>query len=263
MDLVDFDFSIETSVSAFGTSLSVREWLSDSRCALTTFMGVKNRVQSGMSLSQAIETPHKRPVKITTVPTGTRRGKLVAGDSYRRVNGMVQVLCQCDCGGEKWQSVREFSDSKGVHKTCGCSRARVDKESQRERRRKYNSEWSKANRDQRREYKRIWSAENPDLIAKHNLYRRRAGADNPDRVAVRDIYKLARSNAVCVCHLCGRLTLSSSERHVDHREAVCRNGEHEAPNLAIACKDCNLRKHAKPELKFLLQEHEVEEPLLV
>lgn len=109
-----------------------------------------------------------------------------------------------------------------------------------------------------REYMRQWKEKNPHLVSMHEFYRRKSAANPADAKAIRAIYKLAKSAAVCACYLCGRLTFSASERQVDHKQPVCREGGHTASNLAIACCDCNLRKHAKTEFEFLSQEHVVE-----
>lgn len=244
-------------VVAFGEAKSIGDWLSDERCAITTLQMLRYRLGVGMDLREAIETPRLK-VRVATVDAGVRCGKLVSTGERRRNRQATEVLCNCDCGSQIWRDVRLFSRSKFM--TCGCSRVRPGSRKKKLARAR---DWQKNHREERRAYARVWKEQNPDLVAKHNLYRRRSGADNPERVAVREIYRQARSAAPCVCHLCGRITLTSGERHVDHREAVCRNGEHHAVNLAIACKDCNLRKHAKTELQFLLQEHQVEEPCLV
>lgn len=114
-----------------------------------------------------------------------------------------------------------------------------------------------------REYMRQWKENNPHLVSKHQFYRRKASVVSAEEAAaIKQIYNLAKSNLACVCYLCGSIT-GKAERQVDHSLPICRGGDHSAANLAIACTDCNLRKHAKTELEFLLQEHEIEGPLLV
>ena len=64
------------------------------------------------------------------------------------------------------------------------------------------------------------------------------------------------------CHYCGATPLQSA-LHIDHVVATANGGTDDPSNLITACKDCNLRKHAKTEYEFLVQGHRIEEVPLV
>lgn len=212
-----------------------------------------------MTPTEAIETPRKIKLK-AEVPIGTRHGKLISTAEYRRHEQTTQVLCQCDCGETRWVKVQEFEHGKV--KSCGksCSvkfAERMAKEPDRNKRKcKTTSEWQKENRERRTEYQRQWKLDNPDRVAAYDHYRRQASTQGSEREAVKQLYRDARSSVACVCYLCGKITLTPGERQVDHRMPICRGGDRSRDNLAIACSDCNLRKHAKTDLEFLRENHE-------
>lgn len=249
-------------VFAFGEKKTLAEWFKDSRCFINSVQSYDWRIKAGgMTPTEAIETPRKIKLK-AEVPVGTRHGKLISTAEYRRHCEKTEVLCQCDCGETRWVKVHEFDH--GRVKSCGTKcllkfAERMAKEPDRKKRNRQNTkDWSKKNCERRREYKRQWDAKNPDRVSSYDHYRRKSALtqSNPDREAIREIYKLAKSRVACICYLCGKITLTSSERQVDHRTPICRDGDHSRDNLAIACSDCNLRKHAKTDLEFLRENHE-------
>lgn len=250
--------SQKQNVVAFGDTKTVEEWLRDPRSGVSLLMSLRERLKSGMDLSAAIETPRKRCRELT-IPPGTRRGKLVTRTETRiGPRRSREVLCDCDCGQQEWREIKELL--KPRYSSCGCSRAKpVSEEKKKER----NRRWEAANRDHRREYQRQWKQDNPEAVARAAYLRSQVTSDPAERTAIGAIYKTMRAPLPVVCSHCGRITLSKTERHIDHRIPKSRGGGHFLNNLAIACTDCNLRKHAKTELEFLLQEHVIEEPLSI
>jgi 5-methylcytosine-specific restriction endonuclease McrA len=69
---------------------------------------------------------------------------------------------------------------------------------------------------------------------------RRAKTQKPTP-AVLEIYRLSASDVELTCHWCSAIT-TRAERHVDHVLPLSLGGSHEADNLAIACRRCNLTK---------------------
>jgi 5-methylcytosine-specific restriction endonuclease McrA len=65
-----------------------------------------------------------------------------------------------------------------------------------------------------------------------------------DMERVKAIYRRARENKRIKCYLCG-IMIPLGDRHVDHVIPISKGGKHTSSNLAIACSDCNMRKHAK------------------
>lgn len=252
-------FPLSYEVNAFGECKSLREWFADARSGCCNFPAFRYRFAAiGMSATEAIETPRIKKER-ATVDAGKRCGKLVSTGKHRRLRHATEVLCDCDCGQQVWRNVHRFSVAKRM--SCGCG---VGNEHEaRDKKAKRSREWHQANKDRHREYMRQWKENNPHLVSKHQFYRRKASVVSAEEAAaIKQIYNLAKSNLACVCYLCGSIT-GKAERQVDHSLPICRGGDHSAANLAIACTDCNLRKHAKTELEFLLQEHEIEGPLLV
>jgi 5-methylcytosine-specific restriction endonuclease McrA len=150
-----------------------------------------------------------------------------------------------------------------------------------ERVRASNNAWYQRNRDSRRERNRRYYAEHADDLRARNRERnRRKYAENP-QVAL-DYYKqwrlrnLERYRAYVRvaghkrrvasagthfsfaewetllkqhegrCAYCGSVKLIEA----DHRTPLCRGGSNEISNILPACRHCNRRKHRKTEEEF-------------
>jgi 5-methylcytosine-specific restriction endonuclease McrA len=104
------------------------------------------------------------------------------------------------------------------------------------------------NRAEILEKNREYRAANPEKVVYWSAARRarKRGAEvkKTDRNAIASIYREARSAQHVTCYLCGKHP-EKGERHVDHVIPLSRGGRHEAGNLAIACKRCNLTKADK------------------
>lgn len=114
----------------------------------------------------------------------------------------------------------------------------------RERMRKYHA----ANPGYNAQKAKEWVAKNPErrkAIAQNYKHRRRAqeegGISSADLLAWK---KAARK----VCYWCGKKCARNFT--VDHYEPLSKGGKHEASNLVIACRSCNLRKSAKDPEQF-------------
>lgn len=211
-----------------------------------------------MTLLQAIESPRKYRREATIEP-GVRRGKLVTTAETRIGDrGAREVLCNCDCGQQAWRTIQDFRIPR--YMTCGCSRKRTWSEAKKKER---NRRWEAVNRDHRREYQKKWKEENPGAVAQSDYLSKLVSSAPHERIEINDLYKLAKSSIPVVCCYCGRVTVSKQERHVDHRTPRSRGGSHLLGNLAIACAECNLQKHAKTEAEFLLLTHQIEEPFAI
>ena len=65
-----------------------------------------------------------------------------------------------------------------------------------------------------------------------------------EKEQVKEIYRRAKEDKNVRCYICGK-KIPMGERHVDHIIPISKGGTSKPSNLAIACKECNLRKHAK------------------
>ncbi|MFA5053659.1 MAG: HNH endonuclease signature motif containing protein [Parcubacteria group bacterium] len=104
-----------------------------------------------------------------------------------------------------------------------------------------------AKRDEILEQNKQYRAAHPGKVLHWSAARRARvrGAEVPtDREAVAMIYREARMAETVTCYLCGAHP-GIGNRHVDHIVPLARGGKHEAANLAIACKRCNLVKSDK------------------
>jgi 5-methylcytosine-specific restriction endonuclease McrA len=93
-----------------------------------------------------------------------------------------------------------------------------------------------------------WRAKNPEkraAISQNYKHRRRAqeegGISSADLLA----WKKAQPK---VCYWCGAKCAKNAT--VDHYQPLAKGGKHEADNLVIACRPCNLKKNAKPPEVF-------------
>lgn len=59
-----------------------------------------------------------------------------------------------------------------------------------------------------------------------------------------ELYRKARKDPKVRCYICGKL-IPIGEREVDHIIPVSKGGSSLPSNLAVACKQCNRKKHAK------------------
>jgi 5-methylcytosine-specific restriction endonuclease McrA len=112
----------------------------------------------------------------------------------------------------------------------------------------------KAMRDEILEKQKEYRATHPGKVLHWSAARRARvrGAEVPaDRQAIAAIYKEARTAETVTCYLCGAHP-EIGNRHVDHIVPLAHGGKHEAANLAITCKRCNLMKADKlcAELAF-------------
>lgn len=53
------------------------------------------------------------------------------------------------------------------------------------------------------------------------------------------------------CEYC-KLPLETSNITIDHKTPLCRGGNNEITNLAIACHSCNSKKHTKTYAEFII-----------
>jgi 5-methylcytosine-specific restriction endonuclease McrA len=95
---------------------------------------------------------------------------------------------------------------------------------------------------------RKWTEGNPErraAIAQNYKHRRRAqeegGISSADLLA----WKKAKPK---ICYWCGKKCARSFT--VDHYQPLAKGGRHEASNLVIACRSCNLKKNAKDPEQF-------------
>lgn len=128
---------------------------------------------------------------------------------------------------------------------------------------RYDAEYNKANRErilkrmqaynaatskQKIENAKKWAAENPEKRrAISKSYKARRRAKEKDGISTGELIAWERE-AKKVCHWCNAKCPKSY--HVDHYVPLSKGGKHEAGNLVIACRKCNLRKSAKDPYEF-------------
>ena len=70
------------------------------------------------------------------------------------------------------------------------------------------------------------------------------GATLEQLAEIKEIYRCAKEDPKVRCYLCGDL-IPIGHRHVDHIYPVSKGGPGRPSNLAVACDECNMRKHDK------------------
>ena len=70
------------------------------------------------------------------------------------------------------------------------------------------------------------------------------GATMAQLVEIKEIYRRAKEDSKVRCYLCGDL-IPKRHRHVDHIISISKGGVHRPSNLAVACDECNMKKHDK------------------
>jgi 5-methylcytosine-specific restriction endonuclease McrA len=122
--------------------------------------------------------------------------------------------------------------------------------------------WISKNRARNRERaKEYYRANKETILAKIGIYRRRyeerkrgrnltlTDQEKADLVA---FYKVSRSQKAIRCYWCGKRT-KKTDRHLDHIVPISKGGPHLASNLCVACRDCNMTKHAQMPEQFSAQ----------
>lgn len=149
------------------------------------------------------------------------------------------------CGKEK--PVEEFYSKRGWCCTCEVKRIMAWRKRNPEKTAAQKKKYSESHRDKMCATVKRWSRRN--LVKRaatqaNREARKRASVIGNDEKAIRGIYLLARTARRLACYICSRIT-RRGERHVEHVVPLSKGGCHTSGNLAIACVDCNLSKHAK------------------
>lgn len=93
-----------------------------------------------------------------------------------------------------------------------------------------------------------WREANPEKrLAISQNYKHRRRAQEEGGISSADLLAWKRAQPK-VCYWCGCKCAKAFT--VDHYTALSKGGKHDAANLVIACRPCNLRKNAKDPLEF-------------
>lgn len=120
-----------------------------------------------------------------------------------------------------------------------------NKEARREKAKQYHL----ANCKVVREKKRQWALDNPEK-RKAYRYARRARKLNNGPCMTSVEYESWEAAEPKECFYCGA-DCSNGDYHVDHIQPLSKGGTHQAHNLCIACKPCNLTKNDRDPEEFL------------
>lgn len=130
-----------------------------------------------------------------------------------------------------WQASEKGKSYKDAYRKANMERyRRLQREARQRDPQRYSSYWKQ------------WAEGNPEALAEVKRLRRARKLGNPDSigVSVRDLRRLLnRSGGYCA--YCGQ---KADEIHIDHVVPLAKGGRHALGNLAVSCKQCNVRKHA-------------------
>ena len=112
----------------------------------------------------------------------------------------------------------------------------------------YDREYRPLNKDRMDAVKAAWRAKNKELIrsVKSN-YKHRRRAQESGGISSGDLKRWVAAEQK-VCYWCDNAC--PDDYTIDHYEPLSRGGKHEAENLVIACRHCNVTKHAKDPYVF-------------
>jgi 5-methylcytosine-specific restriction endonuclease McrA len=114
--------------------------------------------------------------------------------------------------------------------------------------REYDRAYRRKNADKLDAIKKAWRAENKDKVsAVRQNYKHRRRAQEEGGISSADLLAWKRAQPK-VCYWCGKKCAKNST--VDHYVALSKGGKHEASNLVIACRPCNVKKSAKDPEQF-------------
>lgn len=100
----------------------------------------------------------------------------------------------------------------------------------------------------------VWRSSNPEKVLAQKLRRRYRSLKEIKLVSRTIIFE--RSGGIC--YLCG-CGIEFGSFHLEHRTPLIRGGSHSYENVSAACAPCNLRKHTKTALEFLMADGVQEE----
>jgi 5-methylcytosine-specific restriction endonuclease McrA len=138
-----------------------------------------------------------------------------------------------------------------------------------ERQREYDARYRAENREKLREVRALrhaknpqrareralrWRIENPEKAHAGEAKKRavKAGATIGTPETLREFFKWARAALVIPCWWCGIITVPGRKRHVDHANPLSRGGKHSIENLYVVCESCNLTKHDRSLVEWLI-----------
>lgn len=119
-------------------------------------------------------------------------------------------------------------------------------------------EYYKSNPDKERERVTRYKHANPEKVAKWGDKRTRLAAEQSDGIlnaaVVGRLFAAARKCPYCSCKLEG------SAKSLDHLDPLNDGGTHGISNVAICCRSCNIKKHARPFAEWLAKIPEANRP---
>ena len=172
--------------------------------------------------------------------------ELPRADFYRRSCNKDGLYSYCRaCTNRKGDEFRASRPDWKEHK-ASYDRARCDQ--MREQIAAKGRDWYNRNKDAAIAAAKSWTDSNPEkrrIISQNYKHRRRA--QERSGMTGADLIKWQAAQPKC-CYWCG--DRKAKLYTVDHYVPLSKGGAHEAHNLVIACKPCNLRKNAKDPLDF-------------
>lgn len=166
------------------------------------------------------------PIKL--LKSGRRFGRLKIVRFSRTINYRSAFLCQCDCG--KLVEVKREKLVGGTTFSCGCYAKERASGQLKEQATTHGLSYTS-------DYKRI-----------SNFKRRALTLAAEGSHTVEDVLdlKISQNNR---CFYCRNFL---SDYHVDHKIPLSRGGSNYKINLCIACPTCNMAKHNKTDIEFLV-----------
>jgi hypothetical protein len=111
--------------------------------------------------------------------------------------------------------------------------------------------------EEKREYKRIWAAMwraanlvlalEKERVIKSRRRAKKAGNGGSHTVAQ---WRMLCEAWEWSCVYCGCF-ITERSAHQDHRVPIARGGSDDISNIAVSCKNCNMRKHTLTDVEFL------------
>jgi len=112
---------------------------------------------------------------------------------------------------------------------------------------KYGKEYRQKNREKFTQWMADWRKANPERDKANKRASQAKRRASMRGMSNKEFIEWTASQPK-ICHWCG--VRCADSYHVDHYEPLARGGRHEASNLVIACKFCNLSKKAKDPYEF-------------
>ena len=197
--------------------------------------------------------PERRVYKREYSRTHTTKNKVEIDRRYREKNRerIAETHRRRYCAKREWILERQKLYAQANKEKKREYNRRYYREN-REKLKEQNRQYHQNNKEAASEWYKQYYQENIEAIYANHRARRAKKRGNGGSHTVKELNELFEQQEG-LCYYCGRLLFESFKVpfHVEHKIPISIGGSNDISNIALSCKECNLRKHTKTDEEFL------------